>query len=267
MSIVKQYLNAWNNHDPDAIKACFLFDGIYIDSNINTEISAELLAQRAAELFRSFPDLKITIEDQTSGSSGLIATRWTIWNAFPDKGLSGVDMICIANGKIQSIQVYFDRDTGRLFTKVPSLHLKYQLTELSKNSYENQIKYRTSGLTEQESQKIIRQLRALMTDHQKYLDHDLSLSTLSSELDISTNHLSQVINSQCQCNYFDYINRFRIEHALRLINTENKAGAKSLVIALDSGFKSTSTFYSSFKKYMGMTPKEYKTQQIKTPVL
>jgi AraC-like DNA-binding protein len=264
MDIVDQYLSAWNSHDSSAIEDCFLSDGIYIDSNLDMEITAHEFSLRADELFASFPKLKIVVEERSSNTSGLIATRWVIQGSVPGITLTGVDMLCIKQGKIQSVQVYFDRDTGRAFSKIPSLHLKYS-PEAQPFIAINSVtfdpgKYHNSGLSTEEQVMIKKKLEKLIHGEQRFLDHELSLSALANELNISTNHLSQTINTEFQCNFYQYINEMRINFAKQLIKSDKAPKLKTLTISLDSGFKSTSTFYTAFKKITGATPSEFKAQ-------
>lgn len=258
MDIVEKYLWAWNNHDVEAIRQCFHAEGVYIDSNLNEEVSAEQFSQRAGELFTCFPELKITLIERTGSlERGLMASHWALSGALPGRSLYGVDMLCIKEGLLQSVQVYFDYATGRTFAKVPSLHLKYQPKASSTSSIE---KYRTSGLSNNEAIEIHTKLEMLMAESQPFLQPDLSLSMLASALDISTNHLSQVVNSMCGCNFYQYVNRYRIAFSQQLIEADKSQTLTSLVIALDSGFQSTSTFYSAFKKETGMNPSAYRQQ-------
>lgn len=264
MKVSEQYLSAWNRHDSAALLNCFLPDGVYIDANLNDEIPASLFALRAEELFRSFPDLRVTIEEQTKNETGVIATRWSLSGALPGKVLRGVDLLCVREDKLQSVQVYFDYKTGLIFSKVPSLHLRYQPQqseiEVSNKHLGKQTpchKYRTSGLSLEEATAMKDHLENLMTDKVLFLQPDISLSKLAKLLNTSTNHLSQVINSQFYCNFYDFINRYRIDYVKRIIeksSTQNKA----LSLAIDSGFRSTSTFYSAFKKETGLSPSEYR---------
>jgi AraC-like DNA-binding protein len=263
MDVVEQYLNAWNAHDAMAIEDCFLPEGIYIDSNMNVEVSAHQLSLRATELFISFPNFKVEINERSPNASGLVASRWTILGAFPGLTLSGVDIICIHQEKIQSVQVYFDRDTSKIFAKVPSLHLKYvpeSRSLIDSEGVTKLAKYSTSGLSDQELTGISQKVEHLMHAEHRYLDHDLSLSKLADTLQISTNHLSQTINTKFHCNFYQFINDLRINFAKQLIVSNKAPELKVLSISLESGFKSTSTFYAAFKKVTGMTPKEYKMQ-------
>jgi len=270
MSIIQEYVNAWNNHDSHGIEACFLSDGVYIDANLDHEIPAYQFALRTQELFTSFPNLNVSVSQPIESADGLFALQWELSGAVPDKTLRGMDMLCVRDGRLQSVQVYFDYQTGLIFSKVPSLHLNYQPSNKPRDVQSVQIndiepiKYRTSALTQLESEDIKQKLADLMTNKQYYLHSDLSLSQLASELGISTNHLSQVINSQFGCHFYDFVNRYRIVHSQQILKATNTP-VKALVLALDSGFRSTSTFYAAFKKFTGMSLAEYK-QSIKDSV-
>ncbi len=266
MDVITEYLNAWNAHNSSRIEACFTQGGIYTDSNLNQEISVQDFALRAQELFNCFPDFQVHVTDRTTTTSGLVATRWTITGTLPNTVLSGVDMLYIQDNKIQSIQVYFDGETGKLFAKVPSLHLKYDPDHLKKvrnsetsSNQSSALKYRTSGLSPEESKQFKQRLEDLTIKDKVHLNPEVNLSYIATKLGVSTNHLSQIINVEFQCNFYNYINRLRIKHAVHLLT--NQPTMKSLAIALDSGFKSTSTFYSAFKTHTGTTPTAYKKQQ------
>ena len=56
-----------------------------------------------------------------------------------------------------------------------------------------------------------------------------------------------------------YINRLRIEYAVKLMKTYPHYSIES--IATDSGFKSKNTFYVAFRDVFGVTPNEYKKGQ------
>jgi AraC-like DNA-binding protein len=260
-NITQQYLTAWNNHDADALLSCFHQDGVYIDANLDQEIPAKVFAQRAQELFDCFPNLKVSINSQTTSTDTLTASSWTIDGALPGKTLSGVDMLCIRDNKLQSVQVYFDFATGRLFAKVPSLHLNYspQTTQAALiNQHNTDIKYKTSGLNLQQMTEIKSRLEETFQKQKLFLKSDLTLKHLADHLNQTTNHLSQVINSQYDMNFYDFVNSHRIQHAKTLISNDQAAKLTSLVISLESGFNSTSTFYSAFKKHTHLTPSQFR---------
>ena len=50
-----------------------------------------------------------------------------------------------------------------------------------------------------------------MEEKQSYLDGKLTLAQIAENLEISTNHLSQVINENLNQNFFDFINAYRVD--------------------------------------------------------
>ncbi len=94
--------------------------------------------------------------------------------------------------------------------------------------------------------------------HQKFLDPSLNMDSLSKELNMSTSHLSKVINGLSRYNFSDYINSFRVEQAKRLLSNEEFAKYTIVAIGLECGFNSKSTFYSAFKKFTSQTPTAYR---------
>lgn len=95
-------------------------------------------------------------------------------------------------------------------------------------------------------------------DNQRYLDPNLSLEELANELDMSTSHLSKLINNYSDYNFSDYINSLRIQQAKKLLNDNSFCRYTIVSIGLECGFNSKSTFYSAFKKFTSQTPSEYR---------
>jgi AraC-like DNA-binding protein len=117
--------------------------------------------------------------------------------------------------------------------------------------------YTRSGLNDEEGKRHHANLIELMSTKKPYLEPKLSLSELADQLDISPNHLSQVINQFEEKNFFDFINAYRVnEFKTRALKPENK-NYSILAIAYDSGFNSKSTFNHVFKKMEGSTPSAY----------
>jgi len=88
-----------------------------------------------------------------------------------------------------------------------------------------------------------------------YKDPSLSLKKLASELNVSTHHLSQIINEKSEGNYFDLVNSYRIDGAKQLIRDTDFS---MIDIAYEVGFNSKSTFYTEFKRRTDKTPNQYK---------
>jgi AraC-like DNA-binding protein len=88
-----------------------------------------------------------------------------------------------------------------------------------------------------------------------FLDPDISLPSLAERIGVHSYQLSQIINEKGM-NFYEYINRLRIDYAKKLIS-ENRDFLNIARIAFDSGFNSISAFNSAFKKFSGITPSEF----------
>jgi AraC-like DNA-binding protein len=88
---------------------------------------------------------------------------------------------------------------------------------------------------------------------------ELSLSLLASQIQMSRNQLSEVINSNMGCNFYDFVNKYRVEDVKQLMVDPKYKDFTILAIAFEAGFPSKSTFNSIFKKITGLTPSEYKS--------
>jgi len=123
---------------------------------------------------------------------------------------------------------------------------------------ETKVKYASSRLTEAEANQFADKLNNFMVSEKPFLNPNLTLQQLGSELKISTHYLSQVINDKFNLNFFDYINQFRVEEFKVKISDPKFENYSFLGVAFDSGFNSKSAFNRIFKKFTNLTPSQYK---------
>ncbi len=119
-------------------------------------------------------------------------------------------------------------------------------------------KYQTSSLRQEQISSLKNALEELIEKEKVYLDPQLTLQKLAGQLNVSPNHLSQLINSSYQQSYSDYINQLRIEEIKRLLKHPDHQHKTITSLAYDCGFNSISSFYTVFKKHTGMTPSEFR---------
>ena len=86
----------------------------------------------------------------------------------------------------------------------------------------------------------------------------LSLSFLSEELGLSTQHLSKIFRQKYGISYIDYLNGVRIEHAKRLL-----VDTSDLItdVAYEVGFNNSTHFCTTFRKLTGMSPNSFRKAQ------
>ncbi len=103
-------------------------------------------------------------------------------------------------------------------------------------------------------------LNQKMKSEKYYLNPDLTLQTLASELGLHANTISETINSGLNKSFPDFVNEYRIKAAIEKLNSSEYSNITVLGIAYDSGFNSKTTFNRAFKKTTGKTPIAYKEQ-------
>ncbi len=120
--------------------------------------------------------------------------------------------------------------------------------------------YIRSGLKIDEAQELHQKLLQLMNEKKPYLEPKLTLNMLATQLDVSSNHLSQTINQHQNQNFYDFINQYRVEEFKQRAKDPKNQHFNILALALDAGFNSKSAFNLIFKKHTGMTPTQFMSE-------
>ena len=120
-------------------------------------------------------------------------------------------------------------------------------------------KYSSSGLNKVQLKKYAEKIRKVTEDKELYLNRELNLDVLAKEVDLNKHDLSRILNEQIGRNFSEFINEYRISKAKRLLE-EGSSHLNMLGIAFESGFNNKASFNTSFKKYTGMTPSQYKKE-------
>lgn len=107
-------------------------------------------------------------------------------------------------------------------------------------------------------QQLIEKLVSYMIEKKPHLDSELTLSSLAKDISMSRSQLSQLINDGLGENFYDFVNKYRVEEVKRLMTDPQVKNFNLLGIALEAGFKSKSTFNLIFKRFTGLTPTEYR---------
>lgn len=95
-----------------------------------------------------------------------------------------------------------------------------------------------------------------MLEHQTYRDNQLTLARLSEAIGVTTHHLSEVLNQQEGKNFYQFVNRYRVDYICERMKKDQSL--KILDLAMTAGFSSKSTFNTVFKQFTGLTPSQYR---------
>ena len=91
-----------------------------------------------------------------------------------------------------------------------------------------------------------------------YMDPDITLDGLAESLSIPSRDLSMLINRHFGVNFYEFINRYRIEEAKQMLAAPEYSSTTITDIYLTAGFNSKSVFYTFFKKFEGITPTQFR---------
>lgn len=117
-------------------------------------------------------------------------------------------------------------------------------------------KYDRVKINEQECAYIVKRMKTYIEKEKIYENPDLKMSDLADHLHLSPSKLSQVFSLYIKENYYDFINRYRLEAFKRLVDQGETERYTLLALSAKCGFKKSS-FFSTFRKVEGMTPTEY----------
>ena len=98
-------------------------------------------------------------------------------------------------------------------------------------------------------------IRKVLTQIDYDLTADLGLKNLAAQLNVNPSYLSTLFKKETGSTLTEYVNQKRIEHAVFLLNSSN---LQIQMIAQYSGIPDVNYFTKTFKKIIGITPKEYR---------
>lgn len=100
----------------------------------------------------------------------------------------------------------------------------------------------------------------------KYKDKDYSAKRLAEDLNTNTRYISAVVNVRFHMNYTSYVNKYRIQEAMSLLVDKRYQDLNMEDISDMVGFSNRQSFYASFYKINGITPRDYKLQHLRQMV-
>ncbi len=250
-SFVASYLDAWNQGDASAVMACMCPNGCYVDEAWQVEMTGASLLEELSEFFESY-HYQYEVSGDILCGDNTISFQYLAKNN-DSKGeegsFRGADFITLEGGLALEIRDFYVLPEDR------EVWIRR----------ESRVQYVKSGLSQSELATLLANIEHAMSHEKLYLDANLSLPKLSAHLDTSVNYVSQAINSGLNSNFFHMVNRYRVEAAAALLESDVRPLKSTGEIALAVGFKSVSTFYTAFHKVTGQAPGAYRRRFKKAP--
>jgi len=131
---------------------------------------------------------------------------------------------------------------------VASLHRKGPLSWVSNRHRQPNPEY----------EALILRLEDELLADRMFLDPNLSLRRFARHTGIPARDVSAAINDKRNCNYNQWLNRFRIEEAQQMMRDDPERGVTEVIYS--SGFQNKSTFNAAFRAITGQSPSAWRTQ-------
>jgi len=113
-------------------------------------------------------------------------------------------------------------------------------------------------------------LRDLMERQRAYREEGLTIAAVAARLGTPEYRLRRLINQRLEFrNFSEFLNRYRLADVTQALADRAQAEVPILTIALDAGFGSIGPFNRAFKAHTGLTPTEFRRDQLgrKAPAL
>ena len=196
-----------------------------------------------------------SLKEQHSSTVGinLFLINYVIW------GMASIFVLIFISSMLQSVGLLLFSDFNiytPIFFTVIIYVMGYILLGKSQTAEidDNIVKYKGSKLTEKEAEKYLNCLTKYMREKKPYLKNDLTILDLAELTNIPPRYLSQIINTKLSLNFYEFVNKYRIEECIKLFKEESAENYTILALALESGFQSKTAFNTAFKKFTGKTP-------------
>ena len=99
-------------------------------------------------------------------------------------------------------------------------------------------------------------LKNVMEVNRLFANPRLGLQDLAEAIDLKPHQLTQILNRHVKKSFSQFVNQYRVEESIRLINSNDYQHYTLLAIAFESGFNSKASFNRIVKNYTGKSPKQ-----------
>lgn len=214
-------------------------DRSYTREKDNRLIEAVLLAdQQAFELLESIIEEEMQYDNDDLGG---ICFRFSY---ILDEIVQKVNKKYCSLNKLEKLDMYLNINQQRYITKTDLIH-----------QFEKEIKRLFSILEKYllvYKDNVVRQACQYVVDH---VDEKIGLTIISDALGISKNYFCSLFKQETGENFLNFVTKAKLQRAKYLLKEKNM---RIYEVCNYLGYTDTTYFTKLFKKYIGMTPNEYK---------
>lgn len=204
----------------------------------------------------------------------IIPAWWTYFRDRTEKGLSrsmdrwmlsilaGTSMVCSGFWYQAVSDTMLDYAWGAVLASL----IYYWLFYLALRHPENFTGKRAGNkknLDKKMAKELAQQLEKIFSEERIYQNADLTLTSLSQQMEVPAYLISKVLNKHLGMSFPEFVNDFRIREVQEKLRCNEHDFIKIEALAYEVGFNSPSAFYTAFKKKTSLTPQEYRNRFVK----
>ena len=118
-------------------------------------------------------------------------------------------------------------------------------------------------LNEETKDRLRDEILRIVVTERKYRDKDYNTRKLAADLNTNSRYVSAVCATRFHKNYPELVNDYRVNDAMSLLADKRYIKLTVEDIAEMAGFSTRQSFYSNFYKRLGITPRQYRMEQMK----
>jgi len=120
------------------------------------------------------------------------------------------------------------------------------------------VDHHSAEMPDKTSEMLLEKIRSGIELQKLYLNQSLTIEEFSNEIAAPYREVSNIINKHFNTNFFEFINRHRVEEAKRMLADPAYDSLSILEILHESGFNSKSAFQRFFKRLTGESPRAFR---------
>jgi AraC-like DNA-binding protein len=125
-----------------------------------------------------------------------------------------------------------------------------------------EMKYANSTLGEEEKDAILQKIKQVVEEEEFYCHYTASIELVSKRIKVTKHNVSQVINELLGKSFFEYLAELRIDKSKSLLSDSRYEKLTIDEISFMVGYNSRSAYNRVFKSLTGLTPTEYRKNNI-----
>jgi AraC-like DNA-binding protein len=107
------------------------------------------------------------------------------------------------------------------------------------------------------------QIMNIIVMQKKYLDKYYSAKQLAQDLGTNTRYISAIMITRFHMNFTSFVNSYRINDAKSILVDKRYQDVGMKEVAEMAGFANRQTFYASFYRFTGITPREWRITNLR----